>query len=178
MEQGEVREDVPLQSVSPPPPTTITPKVTYTSWIKLSAPNNFDSNRVQGHTFLMLCELYISLTKFDFFNDQVECIIRQEMKTGQMMFIDWNTFTSEFALVFCAENEAMMALMRLKSDCYLQGRHNMEAYIDEFKHLVDMSGYIDPIAIVLKFHRGLNVTTQDRIAKSGTDRPRDNDFES
>jgi hypothetical protein len=37
-----------------------------------------------------------------------------------------------------------------------------------------MSGYMDPIAIVLKLRRGLNVTTQDKIAESGTDRPEDN----
>jgi hypothetical protein len=41
-----------------------------------------------------------------------------------------------------------------------------------------MSGYTDPIAIVLKFWRGLNATTQDRIAKSETDRPQDNNFNS
>jgi hypothetical protein len=35
---------------------------------------------------------------------------------------------------------------------------------------------MDPIAVILKFHRGLNATTQDRITKSGTDRPRDNNF--
>jgi hypothetical protein len=38
------------------------------------------------------------------------------------------------------------------------------------------SRYTDPITIVLKFYRGLNVTTQDRIAKSGIDQPKDNDF--
>jgi hypothetical protein len=31
---------------------------------------------------------------------------------------------------------------------------------------------------VLKFHRGLNSTTQDRIAESGTDRPQDKDSNS
>jgi hypothetical protein len=46
-------------------------------------------------------------------------------------------------------------------------------YIDKVKDLMDMSGYMDPITIVLKFCRGLNVTTQDRIAESGTDRPCD-----
>jgi hypothetical protein len=35
----------------------------------------------------------------------------------------------------------------------------MEAYIDEFKDLIDLSGYTDPITIILKFHRGLNSTT-------------------
>jgi hypothetical protein len=44
-------------------------------------------------------------------------------------------------------------------------------YINEFKDLVDMSGYTDPIAIVLKFHQGLNVMMQDKIAESGTDQP-------
>jgi hypothetical protein len=51
-------------------------------------------------------------------------------------------------------------------------------YIDKFKDLVDLSRYTDPIAIVLKFHRGLNPTTQDRIAESGADRQQDRDFDS
>jgi hypothetical protein len=59
--------------------------------------------------------------------------------------------------------------MRLKSDRYFQGQRNVEAYIDEFRDLVDMSRYTDPIAIVLKFRWGLNATTQDKIAESGTD---------
>jgi hypothetical protein len=46
----------------------------------------------------------------------------------------------------------------------------MEAYIEKFKDLINMSGYMDSIAIVLKFCRGLNTTTQDRITESGTDR--------
>jgi hypothetical protein len=71
---------------------------------------------------------------------------------------------------FCPENEATTALMRLKSDHYFQGKQNVEAYIDEFKDLVD------PITIVLKFRRGLNSMTQDRIAEPGTDRPSDMDF--
>jgi hypothetical protein len=47
-----------------------------------------------------------------------------------------------------------------------------------FKDLIDLSGYTDPIAIVLKFRRGLNLITQDRIAKSGMDRLSDTDFNS
>jgi hypothetical protein len=66
--------------------------------------------------------------------------------------------------------------MRLESDRYFQGKWNVEAYIDKFKDLVDLSRYTDPITIVLKFRRGLNSTTQDRIAESGTDRPQDRDF--
>jgi hypothetical protein len=40
-----------------------------------------------------------------------------------------------------------------------------------------MSGYTNPIAIVLKFRQGLNPTMQDKIAESGTDRPRDNNHQ-
>jgi hypothetical protein len=55
-------------------------------------------------------------------------------------------------LTFCPENEATTALMQLKSDCYFQGKQNVEAYSDKFKDLIDLSGYTDPIAIMLKFH--------------------------
>jgi hypothetical protein len=88
-----------------------------------------------------------------------------------MAFTDWTDFTSEFMSTFCPENEATSALMCLESDRYFQGQRNVEVYIDEFRDLVDMSGYTDPIAIVLKFCWGLNATTQDKIAESGTDRP-------
>jgi hypothetical protein len=36
----------------------------------------------------------------------------------------------------------------------------MEAYINEFKDLIDLSSYTGPIVIILKFCRGLNSTTQ------------------
>jgi hypothetical protein len=90
-----------------------------------------------------------------------------------MCFASWHNFTEEFAATFCPENEVTTALMRLQ---YYQGKQNVEAYIDEFKDLVDLSGYTDPIVIVLKFRRGLNSTTQDRITESDTDRPGDTDF--
>jgi hypothetical protein len=38
-----------------------------------------------------------------------------------------------------------------------------------------MSGYMDPIAIVLKFGQGLSTMTRDKITESVTDRPWDND---
>jgi hypothetical protein len=104
-------------------------------------------------------------------------ILRQELWSGKMCFASWREFMEEFAVTFCPENEATTALMRLESDRYFQAKQNVEAYINEFKNLIDLSGYTDPIAIVLKFHRGLNPTTQDRIAESGTDRPSDMDFD-
>jgi hypothetical protein len=93
-----------------------------------------------------------------------------------MCFASWHDFTKEFAVTFCPENEATTALMQLESDWYYQGKQNVEAYIDEFKNLVDLSRYTNPITILLKFHQGLNPTTQDRITESGMDRPSDTDF--
>jgi hypothetical protein len=69
-----------------------------------------------------------------------------------MCFSSWDEFREEFTVAFCPENEATTALMRLESDPYFQGKQNIEAYIDEFKDLIDLSGYTDPITIVLKFH--------------------------
>jgi hypothetical protein len=99
------------------------------------------------------------------------------MQTGKMCFASWDEFREEFMAVFCPENKATTALMRLKSDRYFQGKRK-EVYIDEFKDLVNLSGYTDPITIVLKFRHSLNSTTQDRIAESGMDRPQDRDFNS
>jgi hypothetical protein len=145
--------------------------------------------------FLTSCELYISLSQLDFVEDQVHIhwalsyfkgrraanfakrIIWQKMQTRKMCFASWYEFRKEFMVAFCPENKATTVLMRLELDRYFQGKRNVEAYIDEFKDLVDLSGYMDPIAIVLTFRRGLNLTTQDRIAESGTDRPQDRDFD-
>jgi hypothetical protein len=69
-----------------------------------------------------------------------------------MCYASWHDFTEEFAATFCPENQATTALMRLESDRYYQGKQNVEVYIDEFKDLVDLSRYTDPITIVLKFH--------------------------
>jgi hypothetical protein len=100
------------------------------------------------------------------------------MRSGKMCFASWDEFREEFTATFCPENEVTTALMRLESDQYFQGKQNVEAYINEFKDLVNLSRYTDPIAIILKFRHSLNPTTQDRIAESGTDRPQERDFNS
>jgi hypothetical protein len=195
MENQEATRNVaPLPPASPPPVTTPL-KASHPSRVNPGAPSSFDGDRAQGRAFLTSCELYILLSQSDFVEDQVrihwalsyfkggraatfaERIIRQEMQSGKMCFASWDEFRDEFTAAFCPENEATTALMRLELDRYFQGKRNVEAYIDEFKDLVDLSGYTDPIAIVLKFRCGLNPTTQDRIAESGTDRPQDRDFD-
>jgi hypothetical protein len=115
--------------VSPPPPVTTILKVSHPSQIKLGIPNSSNGNKAQGCIFLTSCELYISLTGSDFPDNQVhihwalsyfksgcavtfaEHVVRQEMKSGQMTFVDWNVFTSEFVSTLCPENEVMTVLM-------------------------------------------------------------------
>jgi hypothetical protein len=85
------------------------------------------------------------------------------MKTGKMVFTSWTKFTDKFTLIFCPENEATMALITLESDWYFQGKRNVDTYTNEFRELTTLSGYVDPIAIVLKF---AEVSTPPLRAKS------------
>jgi hypothetical protein len=97
------------------------------------------------------------LTQSDFVDDQVHIhwvlsyikgghaasfakrILRQELRSGKMCFTSWREFTEEFTSTFCPENEATMALMRLESDQYFQAKWNVEAYINKFKDLINLS---------------------------------------
>jgi hypothetical protein len=119
---------------------------------------------------LTSCELYISLTVSDFPNNQTqihwalsycksgctetfaEYIVRQEVKTDRMVVSSWTEFTDKFTLIFCPENEAITTLLTLESNQYFQARQNVDAYTNKFRKLIALSGYTDPITIVLKFH--------------------------
>jgi hypothetical protein len=124
------------RNIAPPPPVS-PPHVTSTlqasqpSRVKLGFPSHFDGDRAQGRAFLTSCELYISLTRSDFVDEQVyihwalshfnfkgrhaasfaERILGQELQSGKMCFTSWHDFTEEFTLMFCPENEATMVLM-------------------------------------------------------------------
>jgi hypothetical protein len=58
-----------------------------------------------------------------------KCILWQELGSGKMCFASWSDFIEEFMSMFCPENKATTALMQLESDCYFQGKQNVEAYI-------------------------------------------------
>jgi hypothetical protein len=65
------------RNVAPPPPASSPPvttplKASHTSRVNPGTPSNFDRDRAQGRTFLMSCELYISLSQSDFVEDQVQ----------------------------------------------------------------------------------------------------------
>jgi hypothetical protein len=169
MGNQEVARNIVPPPVSPPHVTT-TLQASQPSRVKPGVPSHFDGDRAPGHAFPTSCELYILLTQSDFVDEKVhihwallyfkgghavsfaECILWQELWSGKMYFASWHKFTKEFTSTFFPENEATTVLMRLESDQYYQGKQNVEAYIDKFKDLVDLSSYTDPIAIVLKFH--------------------------
>jgi hypothetical protein len=138
------------------------------------------------------CVLYQSLCAAEFQDDQAkihwvlsymksDCAatfadrtIRYETKYDSLRYGSWDAFQRVFIKTFCPENESTHALMRLESDRYFQGKRMVDTYVDEFEDLIDLSGYLDDLTIVLKFRRGLNPTLQDKIAESSRDCPPDN----
>jgi hypothetical protein len=61
-------------------------------------------------------------------------------------------FMDKFTLIFCLENEVTTMLMTLESNWYFQGRQNIDTYTDKFRELIALSGYMNPITVILKFH--------------------------
>src|SRR3981189_232963 len=176
------------------PPTLIAHSAPpHKSCVKPGVPQNFDGDREGGWSFLTFCQLYISLSIDDFADEQAQIhwalsyfksgraatfadrTLRAETKRGGPIYATWADFEAEGRPTFCLENEATTSLMRLESERYFQGRRTVDQYVDEFSDLIDLSGYSDPLAIVINFPRAINASTQDRIAESGTDRPVDND---
>jgi hypothetical protein len=141
--QEVARNIAPRPPVSPPHVTT-TLQALQPSRVKPGIPSHFDGDRVQGHTFLTPCELYILLTQLDFIDEQLrihwalsyfkgrhvasfaEHILWQKLWSGKICFASWHKFIKEFTSTFCPENKATIALMQLESDRYYQGKWNVD----------------------------------------------------
>ena len=162
--------------------------------IKPSPPNDFDGDRRKGRAFLNQCELYLSLRRSDFANDEVrvtwaltfmksgraanfaERALAYKTKHDECKYDSWDDFVLAFEEAFCPLNESTNAITKLESESYYQGKRNVDEYIDEFEGLIEKSGYKDPLVSVIKFRRGLNPSIQDMIATSHDRRPADDDF--
>jgi hypothetical protein len=83
----------------------------------------------------------------------------------------------DFISKFCPKNEATVALTKLESTPYYQGRKSVDDYIDKFSELVEEAGYSDGLSIVMKFWKGLDQDIQDRIAEMVQGQPEDDDLE-
>ena len=91
------------------------------------------------------------------------------------VFVSWKGFELDFVSKFCPKNEATVALTKLESTRYYQGRKSVDDYIDEFSELVEEAGYSDGLSIVMKFRKGLDRDIQDRIAEMVQGRSEDDD---
>jgi hypothetical protein len=160
--------------------------------LKPGVPPSFDGDCAKGCTFMNSCVLYQLLCAVEFQDDQAKIhwvlsymksdraatfadhTICYKTKYDSPRYGSWDAFQRVFIKTFCLENESTHALMRLESNRYFQGKRMVDTYVDEFEDLIDLSGYSDNLAIVLKFRHGLNPVLQDKIAESGRDCPPDN----
>ena len=80
---------------------------------------------------------------------------KHEAKSGHLRFIDWVKFEDEFRKDFMPLDSEAAAVNVLETT-YFQGRQSVDDYLDQFKDLIEDSGYSDLKTIVVKFCRGLN----------------------
>jgi hypothetical protein len=83
-------------------------------------------------------------------------VLRKETSEALPAFVSWRGFELDFIAKFCPKNEATVALTKLESTRYYQGRKSVDDYIDEFSELVEEAGYSDGLSIVMKFRKGLD----------------------
>jgi hypothetical protein len=190
---------------TPPPPTQENSGGTPTSIsfpslprkrVKPSPPAEFSGDRTKGRAFINSCDLYIRLASEQFSSEQdkinwaysfmksgraalfVDRMMRFEARIGTPKFGDWAEFRKTFVSEFCRKNETQMALAKLETPEFYQGRRTVDEYVDEFRDLIDMAGYKEGLAIVIKFRRGLQRDIQDQIAQLPFGRPSDDDPEA
>jgi hypothetical protein len=197
-QQAEILRRLPNPSTTTPhvPAVTSGPSGTPDSKLKPSVPNDFDGNRSKGRAFLNSCELYMHLVPHQFPDEATavhwaitymktgraalfaQRIVRFQTKYKKPRFGTWDEFRDSFIAEFCPKNEAQLALAKLETSGYHQGRHTVDEYVDDFRELIDQAGYTEGLAIVVKFRRGLNKAIQDQIANIPIGRPADNDPEA
>jgi Retrotransposon gag protein/Zinc knuckle len=163
----------------------------HTPKLKPASPNDFDGDRTKGRAFLSSCELYFQLAPHLFPDPNTavhwvmsymkagraslfkERVLREEFRTQMPKFPTWTEFREAFVSEFCPKNETQLAVAKLETNGYYQGRKTVQEYLDEFRDLIDLSGYKDGLPITVKFRRGLNREIQDQIAQLAIGRPRD-----
>ena len=79
-----------------------------------------------------------------------------EAKIGTLCFTDWLDFEDEFRKDFLPLDSEATAINILEGNTYFQGRKTVDDYLDQFRDLVEDSGYTDPKTLVTKFRRGLD----------------------
>ena len=161
--------------------------------LKPSPPSDFDGTRSKGRAFLNSCDLYVNLVPHQFSTDEkailwaisymktgraalfAERVVRHRVKYKFPKYASWDAFRNAFITEFCPKNEKGLAIAKLETDGFYQGKRSVDEYVDEFRELIELSGYDQGLAIVVKFRRGLNKEIQDVIANIPIGRPADDD---
>jgi len=154
------------------------------NFLKPSAPSEFNGNQSAGKVFLTSCRTYIRLCLESFEDDLTKvvwamsymkagragrwanCEFEHEVKSGHLCFINWVDFEDEFQKDFMPLDSEAAAVNVLETTSYFQGRWSVDDYLDQFKDLIEDSGYSDPKTIVVKFRQGLDGPRQDDLQKT------------
>jgi hypothetical protein len=171
---------------------TIAPPALPRNRLRPGVPSDYAGEREKGRAFMNSCTLYMSLCAAEFADDQARILwVLSYMKSGRASefadhiieyrelrnrdyYADWAAFRTAFVAKFWPQDEATVALLRLESEGYYQGKRTVEEYLDEFETLIKRSGYREDLGIVMKFRKGLNREIQNKIAELGTgQRPAD-----
>ena len=182
--------DTPRNADTTPTPSS---KTTPVSRLKPATPTDFDGSREKGRAFLNSCDLYVALVPDQFANDDARIYwalsymksgraalfadrtLRAHTKRNECPFTSWDAFRTAFEIEFCPKNEKQTARMKLEGSRYHQGSRTVEAYLDEFRELVDRADYVEGANVVLKFRHGLNADIQRQIATLASGRPNDDE---
>ena len=166
------------------------------NFLKPSAPSEFNGNCSTGKAFLISCQTYICLC-LELFEDDLTKVIwamsymksgcagrwathefEHEAKSGHLHFINWFNFEEEFQKDFLPLNSKAATINILETSAYFQDKCTVDNYLDQFKDLIEDSGYTDKKTIVVKFRRGLDHRISTALAGMAFGRPSDTDLES
>jgi len=98
-----------------------------------------------------------------------------EVKSGHLCFIDWVNFKEEFRKDFEPLDSEAVAMNVLETTSYFQGGWSVDNYLNQFKDLIEDSGYSDLKTIVVKFCRGLDRRISTTLVGMTYGRPADTD---
>ena len=160
--------------------------------LKPSFPPDFNGDRASGKAFLTSCRTYIRLCPEAFDDDDTTKIVwamsymksgragrwatrefEYEAKNGNLRFLDWPDFEEEFRKDFLPLDAEAAAVNILETTSYFQGKRSVDDYLDQFKDLIEDSGYTDPKTIVVKFRHGLDRRISTALAGMAFGRPSD-----
>jgi hypothetical protein len=94
-------------------------------------------------------------------------LIEYAETNGHDYYADWPAFCVAFIENFLPANKSTTTILHLESNCFYQGRRTVDEYFNEFKALVQCSGYKEMLGIVIKFCHSLNREIHNKIAESG-----------